>query len=390
MAVTGTDSVALRHARTVVDRVFSVVRTNSMYERPIPERNRLIFYLGHLEAFDRNLVREAAHLSDIDPALDRLFAFGIDPEPGCLPSDQPSDWPELPEVEEYRDRVRAEIEECWMSLPEQLRHVALEHRLMHAETLAYLIHNLRPDQLEAPREAESIPSSGSTPRTEWCPVPAGEATLGRDCAHGFGWDNEFPRITVPVDAFRIARRKVSNGDYLRFVEQGGPVPHYWFERGGNWWLQRTFDSVPLPLDWPVWVTHSQATAYAEWSGGRLPTEAEWHRAAEDAEFLTGNFNARRWDPEPVDANPASASRWGVEDLCGNGWEWTSTLFRPFPGFRPFAFYPGYSANFFDDDHYVMKGASPRTDGVFTRRSFRNWFRKDYPYVFAAFRCINNP
>ena len=83
------------------------------------------------------------------------------------------------------------------------------------------------------------------------------------------------------------------------------------------------------------------------------------------------------------------SAFGIEGLVGNGWEWTSTTFQPFPGFKPFDFYPGYSANFFDDQHYVLKGASPQTDSRFLRRSFRNWFQPNYPYVYATFRCVDN-
>jgi formylglycine-generating enzyme required for sulfatase activity len=162
-----------------------------------------------------------------------------------------------------------------------------------------------------------------------------------------------------------------------------------------------FDEVELPLDWPVYVTLDQAQAYARWRGARLPSEAEWHRAAfgdESAPYSwgqqepsrdLGNFDSTRWDPVPVTAHPQSRSWSGAEQLCGNGWEWTSSPFRPFPGFERFSFYPGYSADFFDDNHFVLKGASPRTDAVFLRRSFRNWFRHDYPYVFATFRCAHN-
>jgi formylglycine-generating enzyme required for sulfatase activity len=76
-------------------------------------------------------------------------------------------------------------------------------------------------------------------------------------------------------------------------------------------------------------------------------------------------------------------------MWGNGWEWTSTLFAPFPGFQPFPFYPGYSANFFDGQHYVMKGRSARTAACMLRPSFRNWFQPHYPYVYAGFRCVSN-
>jgi formylglycine-generating enzyme required for sulfatase activity len=162
-----------------------------------------------------------------------------------------------------------------------------------------------------------------------------------------------------------------------------------------------FEEIPMPLSWPVYVTHEQAAEYAAWRGATLPTEAQWHRAAygdrpcrypwgnSSPDQTRGNFDARRFDPAPVSAHPAGASPDGVEDLLGNGWEWTSTRFHPFPGFEPFPFYKGYSANFFDDDHYVLKGGSPRTDAKLLRRSFRNWFRSDYPYVYATFRCIQN-
>jgi formylglycine-generating enzyme required for sulfatase activity len=92
---------------------------------------------------------------------------------------------------------------------------------------------------------------------------------------------------------------------------------------------------------------------------------------------------------PVTSTPAGDSAFGVSQLLGNGWEWTSTPFAPFPGFEPFPFYPGYSANFFDGAHYVIKGGSPRTAAPLLRRSFRNWFRPDYPYVYAGFRLVEN-
>jgi iron(II)-dependent oxidoreductase len=208
-------------------------------------------------------------------------------------------------------------------------------------------------------------------------IPAGSATLGLSRDGGFGWDNEYDQHTVDIPAFSIDKYKVTNGEYLDFVRTGAPAPHFWVRRGGEWLLRCMFAEIPLPMDWPVYVTHEQALAYATWLGRRLPTEPEWHRASAASTAGKGNFGMRRWDPEPVTAS----------QLTGNGWEWTSTIFGPFPGFRPFAFYPGYSADFFDGAHYVLKGASPRTAPTFLRPSFRNWFRPDYPYVFATFRCV---
>ncbi len=143
----GTDLAALNRARSTVDDVFAMVAPGRMYVRPIPERNRLIFYVGHVEAFDLNLLRTAMEVRTFAPQLDQLFAFGIDPPAGSLPSDTESDWPEPAAVADYCIQARSELDACWSQAPELLRHVAIEHRLMHAETLAYMLHNLPPSDL---------------------------------------------------------------------------------------------------------------------------------------------------------------------------------------------------------------------------------------------------
>ena len=150
------------------------------------------------------------------------------------------------------------------------------------------------------------------------------------------------------------------------------------------------------------MSHADASAYAEWRGWLLPTEAQFQRAAygtpDGASARIpgasatpspehGVFDFSSWDPEPAGSHPAGRSAWGVDDLVGNGWEWTSTVFAPFPGFRPMPSYPEYSADFFDGEHFVMKGASPATARELIRPTFRNWFRPRYPYVYATFRCV---
>ena len=169
-------------------------------------------------------------------------------------------------------------------------------------------------------------------------------------------------------------------------------------------LQVAAHRVSLPLDWPVYVSHAEAEAYARWTGRRLPTEAEYHRAAfgtpggQEQSYPWGetppgpehgNFDFARFEPVPVGSFAAGESAWGVHDLVGNGWEWTSTVFGPFAGFEPMASYPEYSADFFDGQHYVMKGASTATATELIRRSFRNWFRPNYPYVYATFRTVKS-
>ena len=103
----------------------------------------------------------------------------------------------------------------------------------------------------------------------------------------------------------------------------------------------------------------------------------------------GSFDFNHWDPMPVNAFPAGQSAFGVHGTLGNGWEWTSSVFAPFPGFEPFPFYRGYSADFFDGKHFVMKGGSARTAACMLRPTFRNWFQAHYQYVYAGFRCVSH-
>jgi iron(II)-dependent oxidoreductase len=426
----------LREARLNTDALFRVVREGYLYERPIPERHRIIFYLGHLEAFDLNLFRhDESRLQSFHPEFDKLFAFGIDPVGGGLPTDNPEDWPPPETVTRYRDRVRQELDRVLDELDssdrspsgsvpaETLLHVAIEHRLMHAETLAYMFHRLPVENKYSQQQA--VLSMGPVePRT--VRIPAGRATLGllRE-AHGpFGWDNEFEALNVQVPAFQIDKYMVTNGEYLEFLESGGyrdpklwsaddwgwketqniRHPAFWELRDGKWFYRAMFEELPLMPDWPVYVSHAEASAFARWAKKSLPTEAQWHRAAygtsQGAEraypwgesvqrAVRGNFDFSRWDPVPVNAFPENESAFGVAGQLGNGWEWTSSLFEPFLDFEPFPFYQGYSANFFDGKHYVLKGGSSRTAASMLRRSFRNWFQPHYQYVYAGFRCVSN-
>ncbi|KNH06699.1 Serine/threonine kinase [Candidatus Burkholderia brachyanthoides] len=414
----------LDEARRVTDALFGIVKPEHLYDRPISERHRIVFYIGHLEAFDRNLFdRRLFDLPSLNPAYDELFAFGIDPVDGGLPTDQPSDWPTLDAIRAYRDRVRADIDTCFDPIelaahpvsPDesatQFLEVAIEHRLMHAETLAYMLHQLPVDRKIAPPDALVECAAKQALTHETVRVPTGEVTLGLSRESGlFGWDNEFGEVRADVPAFEMDRYMVSNGDYLRFIDAGGYAnralwtdadwqwkeeeciahPAFW-SRGDDerWKLRTMFDEIDLPHDWPVYVSYAEGNAYARWQGKALPTEAQWQRAALGAPHVTeGNFDFRRWDPSPVQVHPENASAAGVEGQFGNGWEWTSTTFGPLEGFEPFPFYLGYSANFYDGKHFVMKGGSPRTAACMLRPSFRNWFQGHYQYAYAGFRCVN--
>jgi ergothioneine biosynthesis protein EgtB len=293
---------------------------------------------------------------------------------------------------------------------------------MHVETLAYMLHQLPLDR-KIPQEHPSRLATAPV-KHRMIQIPAGVATLGLPRGgETFGWDNEYQAHTVRVPAFQIDQYEVTNGQYLDFINAGGyETRAFWRDDDWNWkaahaishpvfwtksrdrWLYRgMFEEIALPLDWPVFVSHAEAAAYAGWAGKSLPTEEQWHRSAygttdgserdypwgsEAPNPSFGNFDFSHWNPTPVNAFPAGRSAFGVHDMLGNGWEWTSTVFAPFPGLEPFPFYPGYSANFLDGKHFVMKGGSPRTAACMLRPTFRNWFQAHYQYVYAGFRCVN--
>jgi ergothioneine biosynthesis protein EgtB len=303
-----------------------------------------------------------------------------------------------------------------------LLNVAIEHRQMHVETLAYMLHQLPLERKVRQPAAAGVRTSPLTPAM--VRIPSGVTGLGLSRQSGvFGWDNEFEAHTQDVPAFEIDRYMVSNGQFLEFLEAGGyerhdlwsdsdwewknqtsvSAPIFWRRRDGDWFYRTMFDEIPLPFDWPVYVSQAEASAYARWAGKALPSEKQWQRAAygstgqgerfypwgDDAPTSKqGNFDFQSWDPMPVQTHPRGRSGFGVEAMLGNGWEWTSTVFAPFPGFEPFPFYRGYSADFFDGKHFVMKGGSSRTAACMLRPTFRNWFQSHYQYVYAGFRCTN--
>lgn len=422
-------------ARRRSDALFKVVRPDSLYDRPIPERHRLIFYIGHLEAFDLNLLHDPLVANSVHPEFDRLFAFGIDPVDSGLPSDRPSDWPSIEAAQAYVKSVRSTLDKKLSSdsidfdAPARegfslstLLNVAIEHRLMHLETLAYLFHQLPLEKKT--RIAEPVSHPGSAVEHRMIEIPAGVAKLGLSRNdNAFGWDNEYEMHETFVPAFEIDRYMVTNRQFLDFINAGGyetrnlwddddwnwkseqriSHPVFWKKAGNRWLLRTLFDEIPLPSDWPVYVSHAEAEAYARWTGKRLPTEQEWHRAAfgttDSAQRFypwgnlqlnsrLGNFDFNQWDPTPVNAHPSGRSAFGVEGMLGNGWEWTSTKFSPFHGFEPFPFYRGYSADFFDGKHFVMKGGSAHTAECMLRPTFRNWFQSHYQYAYAGFRCVS--
>ena len=423
----------LIQARATTDELFQILRDEAFYERPIAERHRVIFYLGHVETFDWNLLGQRAFgLRRFHSSFDQLFAFGIDPVGGGLPTDQPGDWPSRAEISEYKQHLRTQLDSA---IDRALEHpseghpqlltmldTAIEHRLMHGETLAYMFHRLPVDKKKPVQTQDHWSTSRIQHRL--VEIPEGPATLGLPADDSrFGWDNERCALTVRVPAFSIENHNVSNRQFMHFVQNGGyrdrslwtsegwawrqqngiEHPAFWHRRGNIWNYRGMFAERPLPMELPVFVSHAEASAYAKWLDRKLPSEEQFHRAAygvPDSDEQRGypwgdqppapqfgNFDFAHFAPSPCGAYPDGVSAFGIHDLVGNGWEWTRTVFAPLPGFAPMPFYPGYSANFFDGKHYVMKGGSPRTAACMLRRTFRNWFQPHYPYVYATFRCV---
>ncbi|MGZ4464089.1 MAG: ergothioneine biosynthesis protein EgtB [Nocardioides sp.] len=250
-------------------------------------------------------------------------------------------------------------------------------------------------------------------------VPAGPFTLGVDAeTEPFSLDNERPAHTVDLPAFRIGRVPVTNAEWQRFVEAGGyDEPHWWSERG---WAHRVEAGLERPLFWsadgsrrrfglvedvppdePVQhVCFFEAEAYAAWAGARLPTEQEWEKACAwdpalgrrrrwpwgDSEWTPAlaNLGGDALRPAPVGAYEAGASAYGVEQLVGDVWEWTSSSFEPWPGFAPML-YADYSAPFFGGDYHVLRGGSWAVGGASVRPSFRNWDHPVRRQIFCGVR-----
>jgi iron(II)-dependent oxidoreductase len=419
--------------------LFDMIDPTAYYSRPIALRNPIVFYEGHLPAFSvLAFLRRGLGRPSVDARLEKLFERGIDPETeaSAIPRSGASTvWPSRDEVRAFARACDEAVLAAMADSPASPAAVeglytALEHEAMHQETLLYMWHRLpyehkrRPAGNEDGRRAMAAARSSAIGQrsSDHVRVPAGEATLGADRAGVvFGWDNEFERHAVHVSAFDVDVLPVTNGQFFEFFNAGGyGSRQLWSDEGWHWiqseriqhpafWIAEggegavpsppskdrstpslwrgMFEPIPLPAHWPVYVSQAEAAAYARWQGRRLMTEAEFHRAAEGAS--PGHVDFAGFDPVAVGSFPESASVWGVHDLIGNGWEWTSTIFAPFEGFTPMPSYPEYSADFFDGRHFVMKGASPATARELIRPSFRNWFRGNYPYVYAKFRTVSD-
>jgi len=297
--------------------------------------------------------------------------------------------------------------------------MVVQHEHQHDETMLATLQLMgRP----YPHTGEPTPPGRPMGRTEVL-VPGGPFVMGTD-TDPWAYDNERPAHPVDVAPFWIDTAPVTSRAYADFIAAGGyHEPRWWSDAGWRWrteadltapefWqpegdgsysLLRYGTRIPLPADEPVQhVCFYEAEAYAAWAGKRLPTEAEWEKAAswtpaghkrrlpwgETGIAGRANLGQRHFGPAPVGAYPDGASAWGVEQMLGDVWEWTASDFGSYPGFASFP-YKEYSEVFYGSDYKVLRGGSWATHPRTVRTTFRNW---DYPIrrqIFAGFRCARD-
>lgn len=421
---------ALRTARERTGLLTDCVDERELTAQHSPLMSPLVWDLAHIGNQEELwLLRAAGGRPALRPELDSLYDAFRHPraERPSLPLLSPK------EARGYAADVRGRALDVLHGAPLEGGGPLLEagfafgmiaqHEQQHDETML-ITHQLRsgPAVLTAPEPPSAGPEAALLPSE--VRIEGGPFTMGTS-AEPWALDNERPAHERFVPAFHIDTLPVSNGAYLRFIEDGGyadprwwhpagreqvrrhqlATPLFWYREGGTW-LRRRFGVVePVPPEEPVLhVSWYEAAAYAAWAGRRLPTEAEWEKAArhdpvsgrsrrypwgdEDPTPEHANLGQRHLRPAPVGGYPKGESPLGVRQLIGDTWEWTSSDFLPYPGFRAFP-YREYSEVFFGTAHKVLRGGSFAVDPVACRGTFRNWDLPVRRQIFAGFRTARD-
>jgi len=299
--------------------------------------------------------------------------------------------------------------------------LGLEHEMQHQELLVYDIKHLLCDQFEV----EMKPKPTSFAKVEgMVEIEGGLIPLGY-AGHDFAFDNEKPEHQVLINDFAIDKAPVSNSDFLAFIQDGGYknfrwwfsegwesvnkehwlAPLYWEIHDGHWFI-RDFDGlrpVSERLNEPVChVSFFEASAYAKWLGKRLPTEAEWEKVAcfdsrgEKRAFPWGDspatnedgnlFENGLWSVSPIGSYPAGINEHGCHQLIGDVWEWTTSDYVPYPGFK--SEFDEYNDKWFVNQK-VLRGGSFATPQVHIRSTYRNFFHTHERWMTSGFRCAQD-
>ncbi len=396
-----------------------------------PLMSPLVWDLAHVGSQEELwLVRDVGGMEALRPEIDRLYdAF----------EHSRSARPSLPllapaESRAYLGEVRAKALDVLDRVPLEgsplLQHgfafgMIVQHEQQHAETML-ATHQLRAGEpvLHAEPLDPAVLRTGAAALPREVHVPAGTFTMGSS-VEPWALDNERPAHEVHVPGYSIDTVPVSNAAFAHFVEDGGydradrwstagwahrqqaglSAPRFWRREGGSWWRTRFGVVEPVPDDEPVQhVSYYEAEAYARWAGRRLPTEAEWEKAArwdpatgrsrrypwgdEEPVARHANLGGAALRPAPVGSYPDGTSPLGVRQLMGDVWEWTSSGFHPYPGFRAFP-YREYSEVFLGGDYKVLRGGSWATDATACRGTFRNWDHPVRRQIFTGFRTVRD-
>ncbi len=384
-------AAALERTREATLQLLEPLDDELLLAQVSPIMSPLVWDLAHIGWFEELwLVRRGA---DGEPALDDLYdAFRHErAERSSLAILKPAD------ARAYLETVRRQALTVLEAEPPDayVYSLVMQHELQHQETMLQTL-QLSGVEYATPGHDDPRPA----PEPEDVLVPAGPFMLGTNDTL-WAYDNERPAHLVEVPAFLLERFPVTNERFAEFVEDGGyreqrywsddgwrwtraervEAPLYW-ERGRGGWLRRRFGRPePVPPAEPVQhVSFYEAEAVAAWAGKRLPTEAEWEKAAQRAKPAEANLGRTSFGPLPVSQHPTS--------LLGDVWEWTSSPFTGYPGFKVFP-YAEYSEVFFGDEHRVLRGGSWATDPLVARVTFRNWDFPQRRQLFSGVRLASD-
>lgn len=413
----------------VYEALFETLASDdAYYMRPCNLRHPLIFYFGHTATFFTNKLVLAKLLPErINPKIESMCAVGVDEMSWDDLNDAHYDWPSVQEVRNYRDQVRAAVNDLidsvefsmpidWQS-PLWPVMMGIEHERIHLETSSVLIRQL---PIEAVVSSELFPicpqQDTDAPENTLLEVSAGEVLINhQDPAEYYGWDNEYGEHRAFVDTFKASKYLVSNAEFLTFVEAGGyetaefwddegdrwreysPVKHpsFWVEKQDGWALRCMTEEIPMPWSWPAEVNFLEAAAFCRWKSKmtgkpiRLPSEDEWLRLRDFSGALAyqeqANWNLQKYaSSTPVDDSPAG----DFFDILGNVWQWTMTPIYPFDGFKVHPLYDDFTTPTYDNRHNIFKGGSWISTGNEINGHSRYAFRRHF-FQHAGFRYIES-
>jgi len=416
----------------VDEKLYTQLKSDDVfYHRGDPLRHILLFYFGHTAVFFINKLMLAKVIETrINPDFESIFAIGVDEMSWDDLNEKHYNWPKVEEVRAYRNTAKKliidVIKNTKLTLPITWDHpfwiilMGIEHERIHLETSSVLIRQLALENVQAGNFGEICTLNDIAPLNEMIKVTGAEVLLGKSMDNNlYGWDNEYGSHKEFVADFKASKMLISNGEYLKFIEDKGySNQKYWTEEGWNWcmfkkaemplfwrkkddnfYLRLVAEEVSMPWNWPVEVNYLEAKAYCNWKTAktnktyRLMTEAEWKHLVEisqvadelEWENAPGNINLEKY------ASPCPVDLFKMGDFCdliGNVWQWTETPITGYAGFKVHPLYDDFSTPTFDGKHNIIKGGSWISTGNEATQDARYAFRRHF-YQHAGFRIVES-